>query len=94
MTSFKKRRGVWYARVQLYEDDATWQTEKLVALRTSSKVTAGERMVEVNKVEDDFYKLFNVEMLPKITDPKTIESYDLCIDVHSSNEELPSSSIF
>ena len=33
-------------------------------------------------------------MLPKITDPKTIESYDLCIDVHSSNEKLPSSSIF
>ena len=43
---------------------------------------------------DDFYKLFNEEMLPKITDPKTIESYDLCIDVHSSNEKLPSSSIF
>ena len=43
---------------------------------------------------DDFYKLFNEEMLPKITDPKTIESYDLGIDVHSSNEKLPSSSIF
>ena len=43
---------------------------------------------------DDFYKLFNEEMLPKITNPKTIENYDLGIDVHSSNEKLPSSSIF
>ena len=53
MASFRKRRGVWYARVQWYEDGATRQTEKLVALRTSSKVTARERMAEVNKVEDD-----------------------------------------
>ena len=53
MASFRKRRGVWYARVQWYEDGATRQTEKLVALRTSSTVTARERMAEVNKVEDD-----------------------------------------
>ena len=43
---------------------------------------------------DDFYKLFNKELLPKITDPKTIESYDLGIDIHSSNDKLPPSSIF
>ena len=53
MASFRKRRGVWYARVQWYEDGTSRQTEKLVALRTSSKVTARERMAEVNKVEDD-----------------------------------------
>ena len=51
MASFRKRRGVLYARVQWYEVGATRQTEKLVALRTSSKVTARERMAEVNKVE-------------------------------------------
>ena len=39
--------------MQWYEDGAKRQTEKLVALRTSSKVTARERMAEVNKVEDD-----------------------------------------
>ena len=43
---------------------------------------------------DDFYKLFNEEMLPRITMPKTIELFDLGIDVHSSNEKLPSNSIF
>ena len=53
MASFRKRRGVWYARVQQYEVGAPSQTEKLIALRTSSKVTASERMAEVEKVEED-----------------------------------------
>ena len=38
---------------QWYEKGATRQTEKSVSLRTSSKVTAHERIAEVNKVEDD-----------------------------------------
>ena len=53
MASLKNRRGLWYARVQWYEKGATRQTEKSVSLRTSSKVTAHERIAEVNKVEDD-----------------------------------------
>ena len=53
MASLRKRRGTWYARVQWYEKGATRQTEKSVSLRTSSKVTAHERIAEVNKVEDD-----------------------------------------
>ena len=53
MASLRKRRGSWYARVLWYESGATKQTEKSVPLRTSSKVTARERIAEVNKVEDD-----------------------------------------
>ena len=53
MASLRKRRGVWYARVLWYEKGATKQTEKGVPLRTESKVTARERIAEVNKVEDD-----------------------------------------
>ena len=53
MASLRKRRGQWYARVLWYKDGAPKQTEKGVPLRTSSKVTARERIAEVNKVEDD-----------------------------------------
>ena len=53
MASLRNRRGTWYARVQWYEDGSTVQTEKAVPLRTKSKVTAHERIAEVNKVEDD-----------------------------------------
>tara|TARA_B100000575_G_C22641012_1_gene394812 strand:+ start:296 stop:484 length:189 start_codon:yes stop_codon:yes gene_type:complete len=51
MASLKNRRGMWYARVQWWEDK--FRKEKYVSLRTSSKVTARERIAEVNKVEDD-----------------------------------------
>ena len=54
MASFRKRRGVWYARVQWYEVGTTRQTEKLIALRTSSKVTAKKRMAEVKNKGKDF----------------------------------------
>jgi site-specific recombinase XerD len=53
MAKLKPRRGSWYARVLWYEKDATRQTEKQVPMRTKSKVTALERLAEVNKVEDD-----------------------------------------
>ena len=53
MASLKKRRGLWYARVLWYQENATRQTEKQIALKTDSKVTARERIAEVNKVEDD-----------------------------------------
>jgi len=53
MATLKKRRGYWYARVLWYNDNQSRQTEKQVPLRTQSKVTARERLAEVNKVEDD-----------------------------------------
>ena len=57
MASLKPRRGIWYARVLWYEEDATRQTEKQVPLRTESKVTARERLTMVNQVEDEIIEL-------------------------------------
>ena len=54
MASLKPRRGSWYARVLWYEEQK--KKEKQVPLRTSSKVTAHERIAEVNKVENDIKK--------------------------------------
>ena len=51
MASLKNRRDSWYARVLWYEEQR--KREKQVPLRTSSKVTARERLAEVNKVEND-----------------------------------------
>ena len=52
MATLKKRRGSWYARVLWYNSTGL-KKEKQVPLRTKSKVTARERLAEVNKVEDD-----------------------------------------
>ena len=51
MAKLKSRRGVWYARVLWYNNKL--KKEKQVPLRTKSKVTARERLAEVNKVESD-----------------------------------------
>jgi len=51
MASLKNRRGSWYARVRCYKNGT--EKEVQVPLRTSSKVTARERIAEVNKVEKD-----------------------------------------
>ena len=53
MATLKLRRGLWYARVQWYKQNQSAQTEKQIPLRTESKVTARERMAEVNKIEND-----------------------------------------
>ena len=50
MATLKSRRGVWYARVRCYENGI--EREKQIPLKTS-KVTARERVAEVNKVEKD-----------------------------------------
>jgi len=65
MATFKKRRGVWYARVQWWEDIS--RKEKQIPLRTSSKVTAHERIAEVNKIEDDIKQGLEFS-LPWLTD--------------------------
>ena len=57
MASLKNRRGVWYARVQWYEDGSIVQTERQVPLRTESKVTARQRLTMVNQVEDEIKEL-------------------------------------
>ena len=51
MASLKNRRGSWYARVRSYDNGI--EKEVQVPLRTSSKVTARERLSEINKVEKD-----------------------------------------
>ena len=53
MASIINRRDVWYARVKWRESGKKHQTTKEIPLRTKSKVTARERLSEVNKVEDD-----------------------------------------
>ena len=53
MASIIKRRNNWYARVKWYPSGAKWQKIKEIPLRTSSKVTARERLAEVNKVQTD-----------------------------------------
>ena len=51
MAGLRILRGKWYARSRWSKDGI--KHEKLIPLRTSSKVTARERIAEVNKVEDD-----------------------------------------
>jgi len=53
MASLIPRRDVWYARVKWYQPESKWQKIKEIPLRTKSKVTARERLAEVNKVEND-----------------------------------------
>ena len=54
MASLRNRGGNWYARVQSWLDGS--RIEESIPLRTKSKVTARERIAEVNKVEDDIKK--------------------------------------
>ena len=53
MATLKKRRGKWYARVQWYKQGSATQTERQIPLRTASKVEARERLMMVNRVEND-----------------------------------------
>ena len=53
MASIIKRRNNWYARVKWYPSGAKWQKIKEIPLKTKSKVTARERLAEVNKVQID-----------------------------------------
>ena len=53
MASIIKRRNNWYARVKWYPLGMKWQRMKEIPLKTKSKVTARERLAEVNKVEID-----------------------------------------
>jgi|APSaa5957512535_1039671.scaffolds.fasta_scaffold13006_1 integrase len=52
MATLKKRRGMWYARIQ-WRDQFSMKKEKQVPLRTESKVTARIRLSSVNKIETD-----------------------------------------
>ncbi len=55
MASLKNRRGMWYARVQWYEENG--RKEKQIALKSESKVTARERLAMVNQVEHEIIEL-------------------------------------
>ena len=52
MAKLKPRRGWWYARVRWY-DANNHEIDRHIPLRTKSKVTAYERLAEINKVEND-----------------------------------------
>jgi len=55
MATLRNFRGKWYARSR-WSDNGN-KSEKLIPLRTSSKVTARERLSMVNKVEDEIIEL-------------------------------------
>ena len=49
MATMRPLRGKWYARIR-WSDKNGNRSEETIPLRTSSKVTAHERIAEVNKV--------------------------------------------
>ena len=53
MARLKKRRSKWYARIRIWANDIRKETEKQIPLKTTSKVTALERLSIVNKHEAD-----------------------------------------
>ena len=53
MARLKKRRSKWYARIRIWAKDIRKETEKQIPLKTTSKVTALERLSIVNKYEAD-----------------------------------------
>ena len=53
MARLKKRRSKWYARIRIWANDVRKETEKQIPLKTTSKVTALERLSIVNKYEAD-----------------------------------------
>ena len=55
MATLRNFRGKWYARSR-WSDNGN-NPEKLIPLRTSSKVTARERLTMVNQVEDEIIEL-------------------------------------
>ena len=68
MATLRNFRGKWYARSRWSSDGV--KSEKLTPLRTKSKVTARERVAEVNKVEDDIKKGMEFEF-PWLSDSTT-----------------------
>ena len=53
MATLRIRGKLWYARVRWYEKNDPCQKEKMISLRTSSRVEAMERLSQIKKVESD-----------------------------------------
>ena len=68
MANLRNFRGKWYARSRWTNNGN--KIEKLIPLRTSSKVTARQRIAEVNKVEGDI-KLGMEFSFPWLSDLRT-----------------------
>lgn len=51
MASLRKRRDKYYARVRKW--DGVKQVEKLIPLKTSNRIEALERLLQVNRLEED-----------------------------------------
>ena len=67
MAILRNRGEKWYARVKWYVKGIRYQKEKLIPLKTESKVIAITRLEEVNKKEDDIKLgiMPNLSWLPK-----------------------------
>ena len=76
MATLRNFRGKWYARSRWSNNGN--KNEKLIPLKTKSKVTARERIAEVNKVEDDI-KAGMVFSFPWMSDTTTtkIQRYSI-----------------
>ena len=72
MAILRDRGGLWYARVKWYVKGIKNQKEKLIPLKTESKVIARERLSVVNKIENDI-KEGMVFTFPWISDNSVTE---------------------
>ena len=59
MSSIKNLRGSLYPSVRFETPNNNGRTEKHIPLRTTSKVTARERLIMVNQVQDEIIELHN-----------------------------------
>ena len=81
MAQLKPFRSVWYARSRWRVDGI--RKEKLIPLKTKSKVVARERLVEVNKLEKDIQNGMNFtfswmseDSITKVKRFTLIDAYD------------------
>ena len=91
MASIIKRRDVWYARVKWFVPNAKWQKIKEIPLKTKSKVTARERLSEVNKVESDIkngmefsFPWMSDESTTKVKRFTLVDAYENWLDFRES----------
>lgn len=95
MAQLKPFRSVWYARSRWRVDGI--RKEKLIPLKTKSKVVARERLVEVNKLEKDIQNGMNFTFSWMSEDSTTkvkrftlIDAYDKWLSTRESDGIRPS----
>tara|TARA_E500000081_G_scaffold145370_1_gene167186 strand:- start:216 stop:1349 length:1134 start_codon:yes stop_codon:yes gene_type:complete len=95
MAQLKPFRSVWYARSRWRVDGI--RKEKLIPLKTKSKVVARERLVEVNKLEKDIQNGMNFtfswmseDSITKVKRFTLIDAYDKWLSTRESDGIRPS----